>query len=175
MAQDALTELRLLYPGRLGLRAEEVALVLRGKTSRGSVQKVREKMKDGRYPTAHKTADGLWQMPLEDVAEIWKPTPTGSPVLPGISTNAAPSRTGCRKSDIGPRLAQLRSMQFLAQVYRLLGFQDDAQELDGQIKVIRAEGALARDVARSEEWANALRKQTPMPSQPSKDKRKGGL
>lgn len=151
---------------RYGLRAEEVALVLRGKTSRGAVQKVREKMKNGIYPGCEKNIDGLWQMPMTDVAEAMAPTDHSSPAIPVQSSSCGSGRTGRRKSSVGPRLAQLRSMQFWAQVCRALGYQEDANELEVEIQALRAEGVRARDMARADEQAAVLRKSftTDLPS-----------
>ena len=158
MSLDALNWLKETFPGRRGLRAEEVALVLRGRDSRGAVQKVREKMKDGRYPGCEKTSDGLWQMPMAQVAEALAPSDRSSPVVPVQGSSISPTKTGRRKSAVGPRLAQLRSMQFWAQVCRALGYQEDANELESEIHALRAEVERARDMARAEEQAAVLRK-----------------
>lgn len=74
MSASALQTLRELYPQRYALRPEDVAHVLRGQSTRGVVQRVREGMQSGRYPGARKI-DGLIQMPLEALAEILDPAP----------------------------------------------------------------------------------------------------
>ncbi|TQT95638.1 hypothetical protein DB778_03060, partial [Xanthomonas perforans] len=79
MSASALQTLRELYPQRYALRPEEVAHVLRGQSTRGVVQRVREGMQSGRYPGARKI-DGLIQMPLEALAEILDPAPAPQPV-----------------------------------------------------------------------------------------------
>lgn len=149
-AAAALEELREIYPGRYALRAEEVALVLRGKNTRGTVQRVRERMANGRYPGARKI-DGTWQLPLGDLAEIVEPTPVATPVLPANSSKHAPSATGRRRSAIGPRLGFIHDALFWAQVFRALGFADDASELDEQAQAMRDEGSQARALERARE------------------------
>jgi hypothetical protein len=165
MSSTTLQALRETYPGRFGLRAEEVALVLRGTNSRGVVQRVREGMKHGRYPGAKKV-DGLWQLPLSDLADIIDPAPVSNAVIPSPSTSAAVSRTGRRKSAIGPRLALIRAFEFWSQVCASLGYQEEALEMEGQNKAMRADGKLARNWARAEEQAAKLDQQTAQASGP---------
>mgnify|MGYP001358386844 CR=1 FL=1 len=150
MSAVALKELREIYPGRYALRAEEVALVLRGKNTRGTVQRVRERMANGRYPGARKI-DGTWQLPLGDLAEVIDPTPVATPVLPAGGSAAAPSRTGRRRSAIGPRLGFIHEALFWAQVFRALGFVDEAHELDEQAQTRRDEGNQVRALERARE------------------------
>jgi hypothetical protein len=150
MSAAALEELRAIYPRRYALRAEEVALVLRGKNTRGTVQRVREGMANGRYPGARKI-DGTWQLPLGDLAEVIDPTPVATPVLPAGGGAAAPSRTGRRRSAIGPRLGFIHDALFWSQVFRALGYLDEARELDEQAQAMRDEGNRARALERARE------------------------
>lgn len=150
MSAAALEELRTIYPKRYALRAEEVALVLRGKNTRGTVQRVREGMANGRYPGARKI-DGTWQLPLGDLAEVIDPTPVATPVLPAGGSVAAPSRSGRRRSAIGPRLGFIHEALFWSQVFRALGFTDEADELDEQAQTMRDEGNRVRALERARE------------------------
>ncbi|MBO9859129.1 MULTISPECIES: hypothetical protein [Xanthomonas] len=129
MSASALQTLRELYPQRYALRPEEVAYVLRGQSTRGVVQRVREGMQSGRYPGARKI-DGLIQMPLEALAEILDPAPTPQPVTPTITSSS--SR---RRSAIGPRLGFVRAATFWEQVMGALG----EQELAGELGEVAAE------------------------------------
>lgn len=72
MSARMLEELRLAWPNRVMLRAEEVALVLRGKNSRGVVERVRTGMKQGMYGPARQV-DGVWQIALIDLAQYIEP------------------------------------------------------------------------------------------------------
>ncbi|WP_050545854.1 hypothetical protein [Xanthomonas phaseoli] len=132
MSASALQTLRELYPQRYALRPEEVAHVLRGQSTRGVVQRVREGMQSGRYPGARKI-DGLIQMPLEALAEILDPAPSPQPVVPTITPSV--SR---RRSAIGPRLSFVRAAGFWEQVMGAIGEQELADEL-GEVaaKVLR--------------------------------------
>jgi hypothetical protein len=123
MSASALQTLRELYPQRYALRPEEVAHVLRGQSTRGVVQRVREGMQSGRYPGARKI-DGLIQMPLEALAEILDPAPAPQPIVPII----APSSSR-RRSAIGPRLGFVRAAGFWQQVMGAIGEQELADEL----------------------------------------------
>jgi len=155
MSAASLKELREIYPGRYALRAEEVALVLRGKNTRGTVQRVREGMVNGRYPGARKI-DGTWQLPLGDLAEVIDPKPVATPVLPAGGSVAAPSKSGRRRSAIGPRLGFIHDALFWAQVFRALGFAEDARELDEQAQAMRDEGNHARALERARERRSRL-------------------
>ncbi|UXA52972.1 MULTISPECIES: hypothetical protein [Lysobacteraceae] len=132
MSASALQTLRELYPQRYALRPEEVAHVLRGQSTRGVVQRVREGMQSGRYPGARKI-DGLIQMPLEALAEILDPAPSPQPIVPTITPS-----TSRRRSAIGPRLSFVRSAGFWEQVMGAIGEQELADEL-GEVaaKVLR--------------------------------------
>ncbi|WP_238390039.1 hypothetical protein [Pseudoxanthomonas koreensis] len=150
MSARSLQRLREMYPGRYALRAEEVALVLRGKNTRRVVERQREKMADGRHPGARKI-DGTWQLPLDDLAEILEPASVATPVLPAGHSAAAPSRTGRRRSEIGPRLGFIHDALFWSQVFRALGFVDEARELDEQAQAMRDEGNQVRALERARE------------------------
>lgn len=152
MSSDSLAKLTSLYPGRLTLSAEEVALVLRHSTARGVVQKVRERMQNGRYPDARKV-DGRWHMPMDAVAEILDPTPqtTGQPVATSGGTRVG----GRRRSAIGPRMRFLRDALFWISAFRVLGWDDHArslthewtrerQELQDHFNSVRAERSKAQ-------------------------------
>lgn len=151
MSASALQTLRELYPQRYALRPEEVAHVLRGQSTRGVVQRVREGMQSGRYPGARKI-DGLIQMPLEALAEILDPAPTPQAVTPTITSSS--SR---RRSTIGPRLGFVRAASFWEQVMGALGEQELAGELgEAAAKVLR-ELHYARAEARANWELEALR------------------
>ncbi|MEQ7811924.1 hypothetical protein XhhCFBP4925_21305 [Xanthomonas hortorum pv. hederae] len=151
MSASALQTLRELYPQRYALRPEEVAHVLRGQSTRGVVQRVREGMQSGRYPGARKI-DGLIQMPLEALAEILDPAPAPQPVIPTITPLI--SR---RRSAIGPRLGFVRAAGFWEQVMGALGEQELAGELgEAAAKVLR-ELHYARAEARANWELEALR------------------
>ena len=128
MSNESLAQLRSLYPGRLSLSAEEVALVLRHSTARGVVQKVRERMKNGRYPDARKI-EGRWHMPIDVVAEIWEPTPQASGQVVSVAAGSSPRLGGRRRSAIGPRMRFLRDAQFWVSVYRAMGWDEQATAL----------------------------------------------
>ncbi|QWN11802.1 hypothetical protein [Xanthomonas citri] len=123
MSASALQTLRELYPQRYALRPEEVAHVLRGQSTRGVVQRVREGMQSGRYPGARKI-DGLIQMPLDALAEILDPAPSPQLIVPTITPSI--SR---RRSAIGPRLSFVRAAGFWEQVMGAMGEQELADEL----------------------------------------------
>lgn len=125
--------------------------MLRGQSTRGVVQRVREGMQSGRYPGARKI-DGLIQMPLEALAEILDPAPAPQPVAPII--NPSSSR---RRSAIGPRLGFVRAAGFWEQVMGALGEQELADELgEAAAKVLR-ELRYARAEARANWEREALR------------------
>ncbi|CAD2258018.1 hypothetical protein X12_002194 [Xanthomonas arboricola] len=141
MSTSALQTLRELYPQRYALRPEEVAHVLRGQSTRGVVQRVREGMQSGHYAGARKI-DGLIQMPLEALAEILDPAPAPQPVAPIISPS-----TSRRRSMIGPRIAFVRQGGFWEEVFRAIGEVDQANLLRlqwvSELNKIRKEGAQA--------------------------------
>ena len=96
---DILDELRTARPGRVMLRAKEVALVLRGSQTPGIV---RERMRDGVYGEALKV-DGVLQLPLVTLAEYIRPKPEPPPIprrLPGEPMKPRKRR----RSQIGPYL-----------------------------------------------------------------------
>ncbi|APP85110.1 hypothetical protein LN451_11965 [Xanthomonas hortorum pv. gardneri] len=149
MSASALQTLRELYPQRYALRPDEVAHVLRGQSTRGVVQRVRQGMQSGRYPGARKI-DGLIQMPLEALAEILDPAPAPQPVAPIITPSS--SR---RRSAIGPRLSFVRAAGFWERVMGAIGEQELADEL-GEVAAkvlheLRYEEAEARSRAQRNE------------------------
>lgn len=173
MSAESLKFLREAFgPKRYGLRAEELAEVL-GKRSLTPrvIERVRDKIRNGVYPNG-KNIEGIWQLPMDEVAEILDPTPKASPVLP--SSSQAPRRAGRRRSEIGPRLAFIREAEFWAQTFRAMGFPQDAQDLEGEARALRNEGRLARDIERSNEEHAALASSTPQPPASSNGHR-GGL
>ncbi|WP_052101473.1 hypothetical protein [Novilysobacter arseniciresistens] len=163
MSQATLRYLIENFPLRPTLRVEEVAHVLGKKNTRGAIQRVRQRMTDGVYPNARKV-DGIWQLPIEELAEIMEPTPEHArPSLPLPNPKTAPSRTGRRRGEVGPRVGFIRAAQFWVQVFNILGYPEDASDLENQANTLRMEGRLARDIARSEEHAAALDASTPQP------------
>ncbi|APP81003.1 hypothetical protein [Xanthomonas hortorum] len=150
MSASALQTLRELYPQRYALRPEEVAHVLRGQSTRGVVQRVREGMQSGRYPGARKI-DGLIQMPLEALAEILDPAPAPQPVIPTITPSI--SR---RRSAIGPRLDFVRAAGFWEQVMGAIGEQELAGELGEVAAMMLQELRYEEAKARAEQVRNKL-------------------
>ncbi|WP_448228848.1 hypothetical protein [Pseudoxanthomonas mexicana] len=153
MSVESLNKLRAMYPGRLGLSPEEVALVLKHSTTRGVVQRVREAMKNGRYPDARKI-DGRWHIPIEVVAEIYAPTPQTSGQIVSVAAGSTPRLGGRRRSAIGPRMRFLRDALFWVSVYRAMGWDEQAtalaqewsserQHLQDHFNAIRAERSKA--------------------------------
>lgn len=126
MSTTALEKLKEAWPGRITLRADEVALVLRGKTTRRVVERVRGKMKDGTYGEGARKVDGVWQLPLTDLAEVIEPTPQ-APQLPILSR--LPPKISRRRSAIGPRVSFIRDAVFWSEVLRAMGMVQDAEEL----------------------------------------------
>lgn len=125
--------------------------MLRGQSTRGVVQRVREGMQSGRYAGARKI-DGLIQMPLDALAEILDPAPAPQPVVPTITPSV--SR---RRSAIGPRLGFVRAAGFWEQVMGALGEQELAGELgEAAAKVLR-ELHYARAEAKANWELEALR------------------
>ena len=159
MSAQALDFLMKSYPGRPALRADEVALALGKKGGRGAVQRVREGMKNGRYPGARKI-DGIWQLPLTSLAEIIEPEDEAPPLA---RTSGPSSRTGRRRSAIGPRLDFIRALDFWSGVFRSMGELEDAAWARSEAQELREQGTRERDIARSEEEARALRGATPTP------------
>lgn len=150
MSASALQTLRELYPQRYALRPDEVAHVLRGQSTRGVVQRVREGMQSGRYPGARKI-DGLIQMPLEALAEILDPAPAPQPVASIITPSS--SR---RRSAIGPRLGFVRAAGFWEQVMGGIGEQELADELGEVAAKVLKELRYVEAKARAEQARNEL-------------------
>ena len=161
MQQDPLDWLRKEFPKRWALRADEVAMVLgRSKSgdnavTRGVSQRVRERIKSGRYGTPVKI-DGSWQLPLTDLANVLKPSPTATQVLPSdVSTSSSP-KIGRRKSEIGPRLRLIRESQFWDRVFSALGMFNDAREIALLVERARRDGRDARVGERANESRASL-------------------
>lgn len=158
MSEASLKWLREGYPGRYGLSPEEVAHVLRGQSTRGVVQRIREGMKSGRYPGARKI-DGHLQLPIEALAEILEPSPNPAPVVPTVDQTKP---IGRRKSAIGPRIAFVRVSDFWEQVLRAIGEPGFADELAAAS--MQAIADLERDFAHSkaERERHELQGSTPL-------------
>lgn len=130
MSEQALENLRNDWPKRHALRPEEVARVLgRNANSRGVLQKIREGMKNGRYPGARKI-DGHWQLPLEDLAEILDPTPA-TVMVPVVA------KAGRRRSQVGPRIRFVVNARFFADVAAAMGALEEAQALRDEAWAVR--------------------------------------
>lgn len=128
--------LQKMWPMRIALTAEEVAVVLGRPTTRGAVEHIREKMKKGGYPGAKKI-DGRWQMPLTDLAKILEGEP---PATPPAQVPVAPqARTARRRSSVGPYIQFIRAGRFWRDVWASLGDGDDADQLDLEIQLAHKE------------------------------------
>lgn len=121
MALTTLEVLQQAWPGRLALRADEVAHVLRGKSTKRVVERVRGKMKDGSYGSGARKIDGVWQLPLTDLAEVIDPSPH-APTLP--NPERLPQKRSRRRSAIGPRVRFVQQARFWASVLAVLGDQE---------------------------------------------------
>lgn len=133
MALTTLEVLQQTWPGRVALRADEIAHVLRGKSSKRVVERVRGKMKDGSFGPGARKIDGVWQLPLTDLAEVIDPTPH-TPTLP--NPDRLPPKRSRRRSAIGPRVAFVQQARFWASVFAVLGHPDDAQILAEEAEAI---------------------------------------
>ncbi len=126
---EVFAQLQAMFPKRIALTAEEVAQVLRGKSTRGVVQRVREGMKEGRYPGARKI-DGHWQLPLSDLAKILSPNYGNVPVHPEAYKAPPPGKPRTRRrSQVVPRLTFIREGQFWERVARLAGWGEEADAI----------------------------------------------
>src|SRR5690606_32159550 len=119
----------------------------------------------GRYPGARKI-DGIWQLPLSDLADIVDP-PKEAPALPRTS-GTAPSRSGRRRSVIGPRMAFIRSLGFWGRVFQALGDKGGADELLDRALDLRREGAEAWDAERAKRAAERLHNSLPAATGPTR-------
>ena len=124
MTSSALDELKEAWPGRITLRADEVALVLRGKQTKKVVERIRGNMKAGAYGEGARKVDGVWQLPLTDLANVISPPPPE----PKPVEVEPPKRTR-RRSQIGPRLTFVMQARFWADVLKAIGEKDDADTL----------------------------------------------
>src|SRR5690606_29096506 len=106
------------WPGRVTLRADEVALVLRGKQTKKVVERVRNNLKAGVYGDGARKVDGVWQLPLSDLAEVIEPeAPSPVPMAPETPAK----KKSKRRSQIGPRLTFVIQARFWAEVLKGLG------------------------------------------------------
>lgn len=133
MSQATLEALLEAWPGRITLRADEVALVLRGKQTRKVVERIRNNMKAGVYGAGASKVDGVWQLPITDLAEVIEPTPVAPPI-PKTSITTSP-----RRSQIGPRLTFVVQARFWAQVLKALGEQEAFEELNKEASSVYEE------------------------------------
>lgn len=125
MTTTTLDELRAAWPGRITLRADEVALVLRGKQTKKVVERIRSNMKAGAYGEGARKVDGVWQLPLTDLANVISPPPpTPAPV------DAELLKRNRRRSKIGPRLTFVIQGRFWASVLKAMGEVEEASRLD---------------------------------------------
>lgn len=147
MSQKILEQLRLAWPHRVTLRADEVALVLRGSQTHDVVKRVRGKMKDGSYGSGARKVDGVWQLPLTDLAEVIDPTPD-TPTIPREKPTVAPTKRKRSRPSIGPYLHFVREARFWADVFAGIQLSDDAQalrkEADDVLRELRERDMRAR-------------------------------
>jgi hypothetical protein len=130
MSPRTQTQLQQQFPGQWWLGVDEVAAVL-GVASRGRKQVIRERMQNGTYPGAQKHG-GRWKLPLVDLAEILEPTPAvGAPVLPAPLVWGGGKR---RAAALGPRISAIRSAGFWSRVAEALGWEQEAQLLDKEVR-----------------------------------------
>ena len=133
------------------LRADEVALVLRGSQTRGVTERVRNKMKDGSYGAGARQVDGVWQLPLSDLAEVIDPTPTAPPLpIPGRLPGEGDEPRKRRRSTIGPYLRFIRQARFWADVFRAMGMIEDSDALKAEADAVLADLRTKAQVARAE-------------------------
>ena len=86
MSERMLDLLLRQWPGKTHLSAEETAKVLMQHP-----YTVRERMRNGELPGAEKR-DGIWKMPLPDLAEHIEPTPKAPQISPPpVIVGAAPA------------------------------------------------------------------------------------
>lgn len=118
MSATTLEDLRQAWPGRITLRADEVALVLRGKNTRKVVERIRNNMKAGAYGEGARKVDGVWQLPLTDLANVIDPPP--APIVVAVEPTS-PKKASRRRSKIGPSLTFVRQSLFWASVMKAMG------------------------------------------------------
>ena len=122
------------------LRADEVALVLRGKQTPDVVKRVRGKIKDGSYGGGARQVDGLWQLPLSDLAEVIDPTPKAPPLpIPGRLPGETPKKRTRRRGIHGPSIAFVRQGRFWSEVLRAMGLQEEAGRLQSEVDEVLRE------------------------------------
>ena len=133
---STLEQLRLQWPNRHALTAEEVAVVLGKKATRGSIEHLRAKMKSGHYPGARKI-DGRWQLPLPDLAKVLDGEGPDHPAVSAVSSSQA--RTGRLRSAVGPYIRFIINGRFWRDVFASLGEQDIADAIEEQINLTHIE------------------------------------
>ena len=117
MSERMLDLLIRQWPGETHLTAEETAKVLKQHP-----YTVRERMRNGELPGAEKR-DGIWKMPLPDLAEHIEPTPKAPQISPPPVIVGAARR---RKAIV----MNYRRDRFWAQVARVLGDVETADALE---------------------------------------------
>lgn len=101
MSAKLLHELQGLYPGRVMLRVDEVAYILRGRVSWRITERIRNNLKAGIYGQGAKVLDGIWQLPLSDLADYIDPPPLKLRPMPNTK-RVSSGRRGMRNR--GPRV-----------------------------------------------------------------------
>lgn len=155
MSQRSYKHLKEQWPGRFSLTAEEVALVLNGKSDKAAADWIRKRMKRGDLKGAKRDeVSGGWRLPIPDLAEIIEPTPE-RPVLPNAPRQVATSKR--RRAVQGPVFTFIRTGRFFVDVYQVLGWQDDIVAM----KAMLAEEEQALREALSDRQRDALAGKTP--------------
>lgn len=150
MSQRSYEHLKAQWPGRYSLTAEEVALVLNGKTDKGAADWIRQRMKRGDLKGAHRDpVGGGWRLPLPDLAEIVEPTPDRPSLPVGPRQAATPKR---RRAAIGPSIAFIRTGRFFVDVYQALRWLVEVEAM----KEMLEEEELTLRVAYSDRQRDAL-------------------
>ena len=121
MSAATLAELRKTFPGRFSLRANEVALLLRGRVSKRITERIRDNMRTGVYGAGARKIDGVWQLPLTDLAEVLEPTP---PKEAPETSLPAKQKGGRRRSKVGPYLVFIQQAKFWVPALRLAAPED---------------------------------------------------
>ena len=87
-------------------------------------------MKDGTYGAGARRVDGVWQLPMTDLAEVIDPTPT-TPPLPilGRLQGDTPKKRSRRRGIHGRSVMFIRQGQFWADVLRAMGLDVEAEAI----------------------------------------------
>lgn len=111
------------WPGETHLTAEETAKVLKQ-----NPYTVRERMRNGELPGAAKK-DGIWKMPLPDLAEVLEPTERAPQIpQPPVALGGARRRRAV--------VMNFWRDRFWAQVARVLGDIETAEVLDARAQAL---------------------------------------